>query len=152
MLFNLQFFAGSVYPPPPPTVQPHAQSLFLLPIVLGINLIHFFDGKNNCATWESRNKEGENFWQRKLRTHCEFQRHNGDHLRRVRHGRRGLVMTRSAAKKEMHAGHKKKMHAGCSASLKKERLGNRASNAHSKAFGPCCWPVPGLTWSHVTRV
>ena len=34
--------------------------------------------------WESRNKEGEFFWQRKVWTHCEFQRHNGDHLRRER--------------------------------------------------------------------
>ena len=33
---------------------------------------------------ESRNKEGEIFWQRKVRTHSEFQRHNGDHLRRER--------------------------------------------------------------------
>ena len=23
---------------------------------------------------------------------------------------------------------------------------------HTKAFGPCCWLVPGLTWSHVTPV
>ena len=62
--------------------QPHAQSLFLFPIVFGINLIHFFDGKNNRATCESRNKEGESFWQRKVRTHCEFQRNNGDHFKK----------------------------------------------------------------------
>ena len=31
---------------------------------------------------KTRNKEGEIFWQRKVWTHCEFQRHNGDHLRR----------------------------------------------------------------------
>ena len=59
-------------------VQPHAQSLFLFPIVFGINLIHFFDGNNNRPTWESENKEGEFFWQRKVRTDCEFQRHNGE--------------------------------------------------------------------------
>ena len=28
---------------------PHAQSLFLFPIVFGINLIQFFDGKNNVG-------------------------------------------------------------------------------------------------------
>ena len=32
--------------------QPHAQSLFLFPIVFGINLIHFFYGKNNIAPLE----------------------------------------------------------------------------------------------------
>ena len=67
-----------------PRAQPHAQSLFLFPIVFGINLIHFFDGKNNRVTWESRNKEGKFFWQQKVIIHCEFQRHNGDHSRRVR--------------------------------------------------------------------
>ena len=36
-------FSCKVYHPEPP----HAQSLFLFPIVFGINLIHFFDGKNN---------------------------------------------------------------------------------------------------------
>ena len=36
-------FSGKVYHPEPP----HAQSLFLFPIVFGINLIHFFDGKKN---------------------------------------------------------------------------------------------------------
>ena len=31
------------------------------------------------ATWKSGNKEGEkNFWQRKVWTHCQFQRHSGD--------------------------------------------------------------------------
>ena len=30
-----------------PRAQPHAQSLFLFPIVFGINLIHFFDGKKD---------------------------------------------------------------------------------------------------------
>ena len=36
--------------------QPRAQSLFLFSIVFGINLINFFDGKNNRATLESRKK------------------------------------------------------------------------------------------------
>ena len=31
-----------------PRVQPHAQSLFLFPIVFGINLIHFFDEKDGA--------------------------------------------------------------------------------------------------------
>ena len=39
VLFDLQIFSGGVYP----QAQPHAQSLFLFPIVFGINLIHFFD-------------------------------------------------------------------------------------------------------------
>ena len=30
-------------------IVPHAQSLFLFPIVFGINLIHFFDGKNKIG-------------------------------------------------------------------------------------------------------
>ena len=30
-------------------MQPHAQSLFLFPIVFGIKLIHFFDGKDGAA-------------------------------------------------------------------------------------------------------
>ena len=38
VLFDLQIFSGGVYP----RAQPHAQSLFLFPIVFGINLIHFF--------------------------------------------------------------------------------------------------------------
>ena len=33
-----------------PRVQPHAQSLFLFPIVFGINLIHFFDEKKESWT------------------------------------------------------------------------------------------------------
>ena len=37
LLFDLQIFSSSVYP----RAQPHAQSLFLVPIVFGINLIHF---------------------------------------------------------------------------------------------------------------
>ena len=56
------------------------------------------------------------------------------------HGRRGLVMTRSAAR-----GLQKKMHAACSASLKKERLGNRASNAY-KSFRTLL--LTG-SWSHL---
>ena len=43
MLCDLQIFSCKVYHPEPP----HAQSLFLFPIVFGIILIHFFDGKNN---------------------------------------------------------------------------------------------------------
>ena len=33
-----------------PRAQPHAQSLFLFPIVFGINLIHFFNEKKDGAT------------------------------------------------------------------------------------------------------
>ena len=32
-----------------PRAQPHVQSLFLFPIVFGINLIHFFDEKKDGA-------------------------------------------------------------------------------------------------------
>ena len=39
VLFDLQIFSGGVYS----QAQPHAQSLFLFPIVFGINLNHFFD-------------------------------------------------------------------------------------------------------------
>ena len=78
-----------VYHPEPP----HAQSLFLFPIVFGINLIHFFDGKNNrtgqnliiClgfsitrraarAIQERVGTKGEFLGNGK----CEFQRHNGE--------------------------------------------------------------------------
>ena len=45
MLCDLPIFSGGVYHPRPP----HAQSLFLFPIVFGVNLIHFFDGKNNLG-------------------------------------------------------------------------------------------------------
>ena len=46
MLCNRQIFSGNVdYPEPP-----HAQSLFLFPIVFGKNLIHFFDWKSNLRT------------------------------------------------------------------------------------------------------
>ena len=67
--------------------QPHAQSLFLFPIVFGINLIHFFDEKKDGAAgnsivcfgasipchaiWQKQNEERElfrraqRFWQRK---------------------------------------------------------------------------------------
>ena len=40
VLFDLQIFSGGVYSP---SATSHAQSLFLFPIVFGINLIHFFD-------------------------------------------------------------------------------------------------------------
>ena len=36
-----------------PRAQPHAQSLFLFPIVFGVNLIHFFDEKNYDAAGNS---------------------------------------------------------------------------------------------------
>ena len=36
-----------------PRAQPHAQSLFLFPIVFGINLIHFFDEKKDGADGNS---------------------------------------------------------------------------------------------------
>ena len=36
-----------------PRAQPHAQSLFLFPIVFGINLIHFFDEKKDGANGNS---------------------------------------------------------------------------------------------------
>ena len=39
MLFDLQISQVVFIP----LAQPHAQSLFLFPIVFGINLIHFFD-------------------------------------------------------------------------------------------------------------
>ena len=46
MLCDLWIFSGEVYHPEPP----HAQSLFLFPIVFGVNLIHFFfDGKKNIG-------------------------------------------------------------------------------------------------------
>ena len=72
-----------------PRAQPHAQSLFLFPIVFGINLIHFLEEKkdgadgnsivcfaasNPChATWQCKFYEEcelfrrvERFWQRKV--------------------------------------------------------------------------------------
>ena len=90
-------FSGKVYHPEPP----HAQSLFLFPIVFGINLIHFFNGKKNRTgldlimhlSWvfdPSRGschlKEGEQSLRAKrflamesvIVNHCEFQRHHGD--------------------------------------------------------------------------
>ena len=45
MLCDLQIFSGNVYHPE----QPRVQSLFLFPIVFGIILIHFFDGKSNLG-------------------------------------------------------------------------------------------------------
>ena len=47
VLFDLQIFSGGVKIIP--RAQPHAQSLFLFPIVFGINLIHFFDEKDGAA-------------------------------------------------------------------------------------------------------
>ena len=49
MLFDLQIFSRDVYP----RAQPHAQSLFLFPIVFGINLIHLFNGKKDGAAGNS---------------------------------------------------------------------------------------------------
>ena len=45
MLFDLQIFQEVFIT----RAQPHAQSLFLFPIVFGINLIQFFDGKNKMG-------------------------------------------------------------------------------------------------------
>ena len=45
VLCDLSIFSGKVYHPEPP----HAQSLFLFPILFGINLIHFFNGKNKIG-------------------------------------------------------------------------------------------------------
>ena len=92
-----KIFSGKVYDPEPP----RAQSLFLFPIVFGINLILFSMGRTmgraefDHLSWdfnhssrgsrhsrESPSKEGNFFWQRKVWTHCEFQHHNGDHLRK----------------------------------------------------------------------
>ena len=76
---------------------PHAQSLFLFPIVFGINLIRFFDGKNNrtgqnliiCLAFsitrrasdaiqerESWKQEGEYFATESV--NCEYQGHTGE--------------------------------------------------------------------------
>ena len=49
VLFDLKIFSGGVYP----RSQPHAQTLFLFPIVFGINLIHFFDEKKDGAAGNS---------------------------------------------------------------------------------------------------
>ena len=54
-----------------PQAQPHAQSLFLLPIVFGINLIHFFDEKKQNEECELFRRV-QRFWQRKVWT----QRHS----------------------------------------------------------------------------
>ena len=48
MLCDLSIFSGKVYHPEPP----HAQSLFLFPIVLGINLILFFRMVRTISDWE----------------------------------------------------------------------------------------------------
>ena len=78
--------------------QPHAQSLFLFPMVFGINLIHFF-------RWEEQSRMGRHIFDHLFFDHschlreseqrvrifvatdsvnslCESQRPNGDHLRR----------------------------------------------------------------------
>ena len=86
VLFDLQIFWGVFVL----RAQPDAQSLFLFPIVFGINLIHFFDEKKDGAArnsivcfgasipchaiWEKQNEERELFriaqrsWQRKVWT------------------------------------------------------------------------------------
>ena len=69
-------------------------------VVFGVNLNHFFDGKNNLGwgrhffdflPWaldhSSRHLTNSElrvrfFWQRKWWTRCKFQCHNGDHLER----------------------------------------------------------------------
>ena len=76
-VLNNWFFFNFLTP-----AHPHAQSLFLFPIVFGINLIQFFDGKNKNRTgqdliiclgfsitrhaaraiWKRGNKEGENIF------------------------------------------------------------------------------------------
>ena len=50
MFFDLQIFSGGFYIS---RAQPHAQSLFLFPIVFVINLIHFFDEKKDGAAGNS---------------------------------------------------------------------------------------------------
>ena len=75
---------------------PHVQSLFLFPIVFGINLIHFFNGKNirtgqnliiclgfsitrhAARTIQERvGTKRANFWAAES-VNCEFQGHNGE--------------------------------------------------------------------------
>ena len=50
MLFDLKIFSGGVYPP---SATSRTISFFLFPIVLGINLIHFFDEKKDGAAENS---------------------------------------------------------------------------------------------------
>ena len=85
--FDQQIFSGGVYPPSP--ILPHAQSLFLFPIVFGVNLIHFFRWEGRCSRkfdrlfrcfyplsrhlWEAKRRMGTvsksaTFWQRKVWT------------------------------------------------------------------------------------
>ena len=89
VLCDLQIFSGSVYH----LKQPHAQSLFLFPIVFGINLIPFFDGKKdgaavhmhsiNCCQffdyslshWRRRGEE-HRFSGESVNSLRRFQRHN----------------------------------------------------------------------------
>ena len=93
MLYDLQIFFGKVSHPEPP----HAQSLFLFPIVFGINLIQFSMGEQ-CRTGQDvlsfrslvarlapfgrfGTKRAKFFGNGKCElSHCEFQLHNGDHL------------------------------------------------------------------------
>ena len=42
------------------------------------------------------------------------------------------------------------VHAGCR-DLEKPRSWETGHRNHKRAFRPCCWLVPGLNWSHVTR-
>ena len=112
--FDLQIFSGGVYPPPPPPpprAQPHAQSLFSISNSFWYKFdLFFWSGEGWCSRkfdrlfrcfdplsrhlTEAKRKtqtervgtveEGDIFWQRKVRCHCEFQCHNGDHLRKER--------------------------------------------------------------------
>ena len=50
LCFSIWRFSQMVFIP---RAQPHAQSLFLFPIVFGINLIHFFDEKKDGAAGNS---------------------------------------------------------------------------------------------------
>ena len=104
-----------------PRAQPHAQSLFVFPIVFGINLIHFFDEKKDGAAessivcfgpsipchpiWQKQNEECElfrrvqRFWhaQRKVWT----QRHSREEKVRCKFLARKsakLIATFSASK------------------------------------------------------
>ena len=89
LCFSICRFSEVVYILP---AQPDAQSLFLLPIAFGINLIHFFDEKKDGAAgnsivcfgasipchaiWQKQNEERElfrraqRFWQRKVWAQC----------------------------------------------------------------------------------
>ena len=71
MFFDLQIFSGGVYPPS--ATSRTIQSLFLFPIVFGINLIHFFDEKKDGAAGYSIICFGASIpchaiWQKRRRT------------------------------------------------------------------------------------